>query len=164
MEIPNFYTISSLERAKIVKNGLNMVPVGVACFIMGGGCEGEPHGTHEFFMIKRKGSHGEGTWSVPGGWIDAGEHPHSAVDREIWEEAGIKVRKDVISERGWTYTRFDEGIDNVCLWFMCEYYTGFPRNTYPEKIEAYGWFSRDYLPKPLFKGFEDMLKKGWIVP
>jgi len=39
--------------------------------------------------IQRQGAHGDGQWSVPGGWIDYGETPETAVLRELAEEVGM---------------------------------------------------------------------------
>lgn len=55
-------------------------------------------------MVKRGGvdsSHGQGTWSAPGGWVDDGENPTDAVAREVMEETGLAVvsapdRKSVV--------------------------------------------------------------------
>ncbi len=33
----------------------------------------------------------DGLWSMPGGWADVGEGPRSVLEREVWEEASIKV-------------------------------------------------------------------------
>ena len=34
----------------------------------------------------------DGGWTFPGGWADVGEEPHTAVEREVFEEAGLRVR------------------------------------------------------------------------
>ncbi|MBN2009488.1 NUDIX hydrolase [candidate division KSB1 bacterium] len=31
-------------------------------------------------------------WCMPGGWADIGEEPSLAVEREVWEESGFKVK------------------------------------------------------------------------
>jgi ADP-ribose pyrophosphatase YjhB (NUDIX family) len=31
-------------------------------------------------------------WTLPGGWIDINESPSEAVEREVWEESGYRVR------------------------------------------------------------------------
>ena len=37
----------------------------------------------------------DGGWTMPGGWADVGDLPSEAAEREVWEEAGfrVKVRK-----------------------------------------------------------------------
>ena len=34
----------------------------------------------------------DGGWTMPGGWADVGDFPSEAVEREVWEEAGYKVK------------------------------------------------------------------------
>jgi hypothetical protein len=33
----------------------------------------------------------DGGWTLPGGWADVGESPARSVEREVWEEAGLRV-------------------------------------------------------------------------
>ncbi len=34
----------------------------------------------------------DGGWTMPGGWADVGDLPSEAAEREVWEEAGFKVK------------------------------------------------------------------------
>ena len=34
----------------------------------------------------------DGGWTLPGGWVDVGEPPSLAVEREVWEESGYRVK------------------------------------------------------------------------
>jgi ADP-ribose pyrophosphatase YjhB (NUDIX family) len=34
----------------------------------------------------------DGGWTLPGGWVDVGESPSEAVEREVLEEAGLRTR------------------------------------------------------------------------
>ncbi len=34
----------------------------------------------------------DGGWTMPGGWADVGEVPSQAAEREVWEEAGFRVK------------------------------------------------------------------------
>lgn len=36
----------------------------------------------------------DGQWTLPGGWADAWDTPSQAVEREVWEESGYRVRAD----------------------------------------------------------------------
>ena len=34
----------------------------------------------------------DGRWTLPGGWADVGDIPSQAAEREVWEEAGFRVK------------------------------------------------------------------------
>ena len=34
----------------------------------------------------------DGGWTMPGGWADVGDVPSQSAEREVWEEAGFRVR------------------------------------------------------------------------
>ena len=34
----------------------------------------------------------DGKWAMPGGWVDLGNAPASAAEREVWEESGYRVQ------------------------------------------------------------------------
>lgn len=34
----------------------------------------------------------DGNWSLPGGWADVNEAPAAMVEREVWEESGLRVK------------------------------------------------------------------------
>ncbi|KAL6859841.1 hypothetical protein ACO1O0_003865 [Amphichorda felina] len=57
---------------------------GVACIIC------NPDG--KVLVGKRKGSHGAGSWGLPGGHIDPGETEEVTAAREVVEETGLEVR------------------------------------------------------------------------
>ncbi len=43
----------------------------------------------ELLMVKERL---DGTWTMPGGWADVGDIPSEGAEREVWEEAGFKVK------------------------------------------------------------------------
>ena len=51
----------------------------------------------------------QGSWSLPGGRLEAGETPRAAIEREVREETGLTVRAErlvvtvVIDEEGFSY-------------------------------------------------------------
>jgi 8-oxo-dGTP diphosphatase len=50
-------------------------------------------------LLKRAKSPGHGFWSLPGGRVEFGESLHTALTREVDEEAGLKI--DIVALAGW---------------------------------------------------------------
>lgn len=46
----------------------------------------------ELLLIQRRGDPEKGKWSLPAGFVDAGEDPAQAAEREALEETGLQVR------------------------------------------------------------------------
>jgi ADP-ribose pyrophosphatase YjhB (NUDIX family) len=46
----------------------------------------------ELLLIRRRGEPEQGKWSLPAGFVDAGEDPARAAEREALEETGLRVR------------------------------------------------------------------------
>ena len=81
------------------------VRVGVATFLFHPTQQNPP----KFLVGKRKGSHGAGTYALPGGHLDFGESFEGCAAREIWEETGLRVDGHVydgVSEVGSTGGHF----------------------------------------------------------
>jgi len=49
-------------------------------------------------LIRRKNPPDQGSWALPGGFVDVGEDPRDACEREMAEETGLKV--EVIANAG----------------------------------------------------------------
>jgi len=43
-------------------------------------------------LSKRAGRPFKNYWDVPGGFLEAGEHPEEGIKREIFEETGLKIK------------------------------------------------------------------------
>ena len=113
----------------------------------------------QILMGKRKGSHGAGTWSFPGGWLEYGENPYIAVKRECMEECGLDVH--ILNRGPYTndiFTEEEHGKNLHCLTlFFLAYTSGTPELREPEKCEEWGWFHYNELPTPLFLPVENYL-------
>src|SRR5512142_2889257 len=107
-------------------------------------------------LIKRKGPHGTGTWSTPGGHLDFGETPEQCAARETKEEVGMDVTEARF--RAVTNDLFeDEGRHYITLWMDCKTLPQEPFIAAEREVAELGWFAWDALPSPLFLTLEDQL-------
>ncbi len=107
----------------------------------------------------RKGTHGEGSWSVPGGHLEFGETWEECGAREALEETGVTVKN--IQFLGVTNDIFDSGKHYVTIALRAEWETGEPRIGEPEKCSNVGWFGIGEYPEPLFLSTRNFLKNGY---
>ena len=93
-----------------------------------------------------------GTWHSPGGFLDAGEHPIAAAEREVFEEVGLRVR--VTAYLGtWVDAYADGPIDAASEIINVAYYIAEPLGDTtpvadPSEVSDVGWFALDDLPSP----------------
>lgn len=88
----------------------------------------------------------DGGWTLPGGWVDVNERPSHAVEREVFEESGFRVRAVKL------LALFDRNLHGhpphaFSIWkhfFLCELTGGAPADS----IETAGarFFARDEIP------------------
>lgn len=109
-------------------------------------------------MGKRKGSHGAGTWSFPGGWINTTDSSvFAAAKREVFEETGITLIDCSIVDA--TLTHFIDK-SSVTILLSAHEYEGVAQAKEKEKIDGeWHWFRLDELPEPLF---EPLLNSAYI--
>jgi ADP-ribose pyrophosphatase YjhB (NUDIX family) len=89
----------------------------------------------------------DGTWALPGGWADGGEPPSRAVEREMAEERGWRVRASKL------FAVDDRDRHNFpphvhCVWkllFLCEALDAEP-GPLGHEVDAIGFFAADALP------------------
>jgi 8-oxo-dGTP diphosphatase len=113
-------------------------------------------------VLKRKGSHGAGTWSFPGGHLEYKETWKHCAKRELIEETGLEVSKlkfltatnDIFLEEDKHY---------VTIYLVAKYEGGVPEIKEPEKCESLEWFYIDKLPNNLFLCIRNLLKQPNIV-
>lgn len=102
----------------------------------------------QLLLIRRRGSHGQGTWSTPGGHLEFGESPESCAVRETSEEVGVRISN--LHFVGITNDIFDAARHYITIWMEAEHHDGEPHINAAAEVEAVGWYDRARLPEPLF--------------
>lgn len=115
----------------------------------------------KFLLMQRQGSHGEGSWSVPGGHLEFGETPEETAVREVREETGLEIAN--VAFAAVTNDIFQqENKHYLTVWMKSDWVSGEPRITEPDKCIDQRWVSFDTLPNPLFLPWEQLLKSEFI--
>ena len=117
---------------------------------------------HKVLLMKRKGPHGTGTWSPPGGHLDFGETLEGCARREAKEEVGVDVAD--IRFRCVTNDIFEaDGKHYITLWLEGTP-IGEPKNVAENEVAEIGWFAWDALPAPLFLPVENLIRENSYPP
>lgn len=115
----------------------------------------------KFLMGKRLGSHGEGSWSLPGGHLEFGESFADTAKREVLEETGLSIRN--IRFGAVTNDYFEkENKHYVTIWMLSDYDSGEATMLEPDKYVDQNWFDFAALPSPLFLPWQQLLKSEFI--
>ena len=70
----------------------------------------------------------DGGWTMPGGWADVGDVPSESVEREVWEEAGFRVKaRKVVGVYDANRTGPLEVFHAFKIVFFCDLISGEPR-------------------------------------
>jgi 8-oxo-dGTP diphosphatase len=113
-----------------------------------------------FLMGLRKGSHGAGEWSLPGGHLEFKESMEHCAKREVMEEAGVRI-KNIFPLDYYTNDIFEkENKHYITIYFGADYAGGKVRIMEPDKCDKWEWFTWDKLPYPIFLPIQN-LKKQW---
>jgi len=108
----------------------------------------------KILMGKRKTSHGEGSWCLPGGHVEFGEKLIDAAIRETKEEAGLDVSNlEIIS----VTDDVMYGKHYVTVTFKPSVVNGEPVLKKDEKFLDLDWFEVNNLPNPLFVATKNVL-------
>ena len=112
----------------------------------------------KILLGKRKGAHGEGSWSFPGGHFEFNEEIAVCAQREVMEEAGITIK--IICALTFTNDFFEkEGRHYVTLYVLSDYAGGEVKIMEPDKCEEWRWVNWETLPQPLFIPIQNLLKQ-----
>jgi len=110
---------------------------------------------------QRIGSHGAGTWALPGGHLEFGETVEHCAAREVLEETGLPVQ--VVARGPYTSDLFPEaGKHYVTLFVVAHALTGIPTVREPSRCLAWRWFHWNELPRPLFAPLNSLYASGFV--
>ena len=130
---------------------MNQVRVGVGVLIWK---------DEKILMMRRLGSHGQGTWSAPGGHLEFGEDPFECARRETREEVDIEI--DNLRFKGITNDIFEEGKHYITIWVEADYAKGEAKINSKDELTELDWFSFEKLPSPLFQSMKNYLAGNLI--
>lgn len=89
----------------------------------------------------------DGRWTLPGGWVDVGDSPREAVEREIREESGYEtqaVRLLAVYDRN-RHAHPPHPQHIYKLFILCDLVGGAPAES--EETDGVGFFAQDALPE-----------------
>jgi len=130
---------------------MNQVRVGVGVLIWK---------DEKILMMRRLGSHGQGTWSAPGGHLEFGEDPFECARRETREEVDIEI--DNLRFKGITNDIFEESKHYITIWVEADYAKGEAKINSKDELTELDWFSFENLPSPLFQSMKNYLAGNLI--
>lgn len=98
----------------------------------------------------------DGGWTMPGGWADVGDLPSEAAEREVWEEAGFRVKAlKVIGVYDANRAEPLELFHAFKIVFLCEILSGEARPS--DETSDVAFFSWDEIPN-VFSGERTRLR------
>ena len=129
------------------------VKVGVGVFVKKG---------DDFLLGLRIGSHGAGTWALPGGHIEFGESIEDCAIREVLEETGMTINN--VQPLTFTSDLFvDVNKHYITLFVSSDWVSGEPMLREPEKCQSWQWHRWHELPEPLFPPLQQLVDQSFLL-
>ena len=119
---------------------------------------------NKVLLGRRKGSHGHGEWSFPGGHLEINETPEECGKREIIEETGIDISALTPIDMGYTNDIFyieRKHYITIYQQYDIDYIVNAELKE-PDKCFEWLWADADNLPSPLFLCVNNYLYKNNI--
>ena len=109
---------------------------------------------------RRINTHGNGSWSFPGGHLEMNETWEYCAEREVLEETGLKIKNTRFI--GVTNDIFpEEGKHFITIFIRADYDSGELKLMEPEKCSEWKWFGWENLPQPIFLPIKNLIKQGF---
>jgi len=116
----------------------------------------------KLLLGRRKGSHGSGDWSAPGGHLEFGESPEACAQREVLEETGLVLGE--LHKAAFVSNIFPEVNKHyITLLLVAHESQGEPQLMEPEKCEGWQWFEPNALPQPLFAPLQTWIERDGVT-
>lgn len=112
---------------------------------------------NKVLLGKRKNSHGDGSWSFPGGHLELFESWENCALRETLEETGLKI-KNIRFAAATNDIFHEEKTHYVTIFMLSEYDSGELKIMEPNRCDEWKWFEWNNLPEPLFLPIVNLLK------
>jgi 8-oxo-dGTP diphosphatase len=110
---------------------------------------------------ERIGSHGAGTWALPGGHLEFGESIENCARRETEEETGLILCQ--ITQAPYTNDVMPaEDKHYVTVFVQARALTGEAKLLEPNKCRGWKWFNWSALPENLFKPLKTLVEHGYV--
>lgn len=114
---------------------------------------------------RRKNSHGEGTWSFPGGHLEPQESFLQCAERELKEETGLSgLFMDAYPSAITNDVFIEEDKHYITLYLRMGYVSGEPKIMESDKCDGWRWVSwmaMDKLEGGLFLPVQNLLKQKY---
>jgi 8-oxo-dGTP diphosphatase len=111
---------------------------------------------------RRINTHGNGSWSFPGGHLEMNETWEYCAEREVLEETGLKIKNTRFI--GVTNDIFpEEGKHFITIFIRADYDSGELKLMEPEKCSEWKWFIWENLPQPIFLPIKNLIKQGFKI-
>ena len=134
------YGFVAIKRAlKILEQENQRPKVGVGIMIFKDG---------KVLFGKRKGSHGAGEYSFPGGHLEYMQSFEDCAKQEILEETGIKIKNVKFQSLANIKEYAPKHYVNIGI--TADWESGEPIVLEPNKCENWEWYDTDNLPEPIF--------------
>ena len=108
----------------------------------------------QVLLVRRVNEPFRGKWTLPAGFVNGGEDPAEAAERECLEETGLSVRVtrvyDIVSGR-----EHERGADFVII-YLAEFISG--EMQADDDADAVEWFDKDKLPPLAFLATQKVLQ------